>query len=70
MIEHINIGELPIYTGFLRLREAFIVSDKDFCFLSFLSLITIFYFIEAYFWINPKVLSLSGGFHEGLAAEA
>ena len=35
--------------------------DKDFYFFSFLSFISVLYFIEADSWLNPKGLSPGGG---------
>ena len=54
MIKRFDKWELHFYKVLLSFRESFIVHDKDFYFFSFLSLITVFYFIEADSWLKLK----------------
>ena len=46
------------------------MDDKDFCLLSFFSIITIFYCIEADCCLETQVLSPGVGLSKGLADEA
>ena len=46
------------------------MNDKNFCFLSFLSIIAVFSFIEEDSWIKTKFLSLVGGAILGLDIDA
>ena len=55
MIKSINVKELPFHKVLLSCFKAFTLNDKDLCILFFLSLVTVFYFIEAKIWIKPKL---------------
>ena len=70
MIECIDVREIPLYKVLLRCVKDWVVDDKFFLFLSFFSLITIFYSIKAYSWLNPKGLSPGEGSPKVLADEA
>ena len=52
----IDIRELHIHDVFIRSRKAWVVNNKDFCFFSFFSIITILYRIESDLWLNTKGL--------------
>ena len=54
MIKHTDIRKLPLDDFLLRCRKAWSINDKNFCFLYFFSLISIFYIIGADIWINSK----------------
>ena len=59
-----------LYLCFITSRQYLVVNDKDFCFLSFFSIIIIFYRIEAGSWFKPNSLSPGGGFLLCLTVEA
>ena len=54
IIKRINIWEIPFNAVFLRCCKAWVVYDKYFWWLSFLGVITVFYFIETDTYIKPK----------------
>ena len=54
MIERINVREIPLDMVLISCRKDFILDDNYFCNFSLLVIITIFQFIEADSWINPK----------------
>ena len=52
----IDIRELHLHDVLIRSRKAWVVNNKDFCFFSFFSIITILYRIESDLWLNTKGL--------------
>ena len=54
MIKTIYALEFPLYKVIIIFRKDWVVIEKDFMFFSLFSIITIFYFLEVYCWINIK----------------
>ena len=70
MIEHIEKWELPFYKVSHSCHKDLFIYDKDLSFFSFLSLSTVFYFIEEDIWIENKFLYPGKGLLLGLYVEA
>ena len=58
MIKLVDAWEFLIYKIFISCRKAWVLKYKDLIFISFFSLITVFYFVEVYIWLKTKGLLL------------
>ena len=58
MIKLVDAWEFLIYKILIGCRKALVLNDKDLIFISFFSLITVFYFVEVYIWLKTKGLLL------------